>query len=123
MSKTLLLVDDEADARAIATLALNLKTDWTILQAGSGQEALNISAEQSPDLILLDMMMPEMDGRTTLKKLKADPKTQTIPVILVTAKVQPLAQSQIDPADVVTVFVKPFRPLELADEIRAALDW
>ena len=123
MSKTVLIVDDEDDARAIAVLALQMKTDWALLQASSGQQALEIAAAQRPDLILLDMMMPEMDGRATLAKLKQTPQTKDLPVILVTAKVQPLAQTGIEPTQVVTVFAKPFRPLTLAEQIRAALDW
>lgn len=123
MTKTVLIVDDEDDARAIATLALKMKTDWTLLQASSGQQALDLAATQQPDLILLDMMMPDMDGRATLKRIKDNPQTQQLPVILVTAKVQPLTQSGIDPEQVVAVFAKPFRPLTLADQIRAALSW
>ncbi|MGB3292648.1 MAG: response regulator [Phormidesmis sp.] len=123
MSKTVLIVDDEDDARAIAVLALQMKTDWTLLQARSGQQALEIAIAQHPDLILLDMMMPEMDGRATLTKLRQTPEIKNLPVILVTAKVQPLAQTGIEPAQVVTVFAKPFRPLALADQIRTALSW
>jgi CheY-like chemotaxis protein len=123
MSKTILIVDDEEDARAIAVLALQLKTDWTLLQANSGQQALEIAAAYQPDLILLDMMMPELDGRATLRKLKENPTTQNLPIILVTAKIQPLTQTDINPEHVVTVFSKPFRPLELADQIRTALSW
>lgn len=123
MSKTVLIVDDEDDARAIALLGLRMKTDWTLLEANSGQQALDMAAAQSPDAILLDMMMPEMDGKATLQKLKENPQTQTIPVILMTAKVQPLAQTGIVPDDVVTVFAKPFRPLTLATELREALSW
>ncbi|MEM9088178.1 MAG: response regulator [Cyanobacteria bacterium P01_F01_bin.53] len=123
MSKTVLVVDDEDDARAIALLGLRMKTDWTLLEANSGQQALDMAAAQAPDAILLDMMMPDMDGKATLKKLKENPQTQTIPVILMTAKVQPLAQTGIEPEDVVTVFAKPFRPLTLATELREALSW
>ncbi|MGB7085859.1 MAG: response regulator [Phormidesmis sp.] len=123
MSKTILIVDDEDDARSIAVLALQMKTDWTLLQASSGQQALAIAEQQQPDLILLDMMMPDMDGRATLTQLKANPKTQALPVILVTAKVQPLAQTGIAPDSVITVFAKPFRPLALAEQIRAVLSW
>ncbi len=123
MSKTVLIVDDEDDARAIALLGLRMKTDWTLLEANSGQQALDMAAAQAPDAILLDMMMPDMDGKATLQKLKENPQTQTIPVILMTAKVQPLAQTGIEPEDVVTVFAKPFRPLTLATELREALSW
>ena len=123
MSKTILIVDDEDDARAIAVLALQMKTDWTIIQATNGQQAIDIATEQPLDLILLDMMMPEMDGRATLQKIRERRQTQSIPIILVTAKVQPLSQTGIDPAQISAVFTKPFRPLELADQIRAALSW
>lgn len=123
MSKTILIVDDEDDARSITVLALQMKTDWALLQANSGQQALEVAAATQPDLILLDMMMPEMDGRATLAQLRQNPLTQELPVILVTAKVQPLAQTGINPAEVVTVFTKPFRPLRLADQIRTALNW
>ena len=123
MTKTILIVDDEDDARAIAVLALQMKTNWTLLQANNGQQALEIANQQQPDLILLDMMMPEMDGHATLQKIRENAQTQTIPVILVTAKVQPLSQTGIDPAQVSAVFTKPFRPLELAAQIRATLKW
>ncbi|MGD1896213.1 MAG: response regulator [Phormidesmis sp.] len=123
MSKTVLIVDDEEDALAIATLGLQMKTDWVLLQAGSGQQALDVSAEKVPDLILLDMMMPDMDGKATLAALKANPKTQSIAVILMTAKQEPLTQTGVDPEQVVTVFTKPFHPLSLAYEIRTVLGW
>ena len=69
------------------------------------------------------MMMPEMDGKLTLKHLREDANTQNIPVILVTAKIQPLDQSGIDPNEVTAVFTKPFRPLTLAQHIRDTLNW
>ena len=123
MSKTVLIVDDEDDARAIALLALQMKTDWTVLQASSGQQALDLARSQGADLIQLDLMMPDMDGRESLKQLKENPNTQPIPVILMTAKVQPLMQAGINADHIITTFTKPFRPLSLASEIRAALNW
>lgn len=123
MSKRILIVDDEDDARAIAQLALEMKTDWTVLSAASGQEAIDIAATQEPDVILLDMMMPDMDGRMTLQRLKADPATQAIPVILVTAKAQPSDQASFAELDIADLFAKPFRPLQLADQISQTLGW
>jgi CheY-like chemotaxis protein len=123
MSKRILIVDDEDDVRAIAQLGLEMGANWTVLAASSGREALEMAAIEQPDAILLDMMMPDMDGRETLNKLKADPKTQDIPVILVTAKVQPSDQSSFADLDVAAVLAKPFRPLQLADQIRDALAW
>jgi CheY-like chemotaxis protein len=122
MSQCVLLVDDEEDARSIIKLGLEMSTDWTILTASSGQEALTLAAEHHPDVILLDMMMPEMDGRVTLQHLKENPETCNIPVILATAKVQPAEAATFQELDVIAVFTKPVRPLELAEQILQALN-
>ncbi|MGJ3251654.1 MAG: response regulator [Elainellaceae cyanobacterium] len=123
MSKRILVVDDEEDVRAIAQLGLEMGANWAVISASSGQEALDIATTEQPDAILLDMMMPDMDGRATLSKLKANPQTHHIPVILVTAKVQLSDQSSFADLDVVAVFAKPFRPLQLADQVNEALGW
>lgn len=123
MSKCVLIVDDEEDVREITKLGLEMGTDWSILTAASGGEALLIAAEKAPDVILLDMMMPDLDGRATLQSLKADSRTQNIPVILVTAKAQSANASSFSCLDIVAVLAKPFRPLMLAQEIRKILRW
>ncbi|MBD0336000.1 MAG: response regulator [Cyanobacteria bacterium Co-bin13] len=123
MTKCILIVDDEEDIRAITKMALEMGTDWTILTASSGSEALEVAAASHPDTILLDMMMPEMDGRATLKRLKADAATQPIPVIMVTAKAQPSSLTEFEDLEVAAVLAKPFRPLKLAGEITAILGW
>nr|RNJ65967.1 MAG: response regulator [Leptolyngbya sp. IPPAS B-1204] len=122
MTKRVLLVDDEEDARTIAQLALEMSTDWTILTASSGPEAIRLAVSEHLDVILLDMMMPGMDGRTTLQQLKANPATQSIPVILATAKVQPSERASLEKLEVIAVFTKPIRPLELAEQILEALN-
>lgn len=121
MSKCVLIVDDEEDVRAIAQLGLEIGAGWKVLTASSGQEALVIAETNQPDVILLDLMMPDMDGRATLQQLKANPATQQIPVILVTAKIQPSDQENFAQLDVAAVFAKPFRPLKLAEQIDALL--
>ena len=123
MSKCVLLVDDEEDVRAIAKLGLEMGAGWKVLSASSGLEALEKATTHQPDVILLDMMMPDMDGRMTLQKLKESVATQKIPVILVTAKVQPSDQAGFAKLDVAAVFSKPFRPLALAQQINQALGW
>lgn len=120
MSKCVLIVDDEEDVRAIAQMGLEMATDWNVLCASSGEEGLAIAQTNQPDVILLDMMMPDMDGRATLQQLKANPATKHIPVILVTAKVQS-SQDNFNELDVAAVFAKPFRPLKLAEQIDAIL--
>ncbi|MBD2341726.1 response regulator [Calothrix sp. FACHB-156] len=123
MSRNILIVDDEEDVQAIAKLGLELGAGWNVLTACCGQDALNIAAKSPVDVILLDMMMPDMDGRTTLQKLKANPATKEIPVILLTAKVQESDQDCFTGLDVAAIFAKPFRPLKLAGQISEALGW
>lgn len=122
MSKCVLIVDDEEDIRAIAQMGLEMGAGWHVLTAGSGKEALSMAATHQPDVILLDMMMPDMDGRATLQQLKANSATRRIPVILVTAKVQSSAQESFAGLDVAAVFSKPFRPLTLAEQVVKALE-
>lgn len=117
-NKTILIVDDEEDVRAITQMGLEMSVGWTVLSANSGKEALKIAAEQQPDVILLDWMMPDMDGRMTLQHLKLNPQTQTIPVILVTAKEQ-----NSENLEIAAMISKPFRPLKLAEQIKEALGW
>ncbi|MEH2114726.1 response regulator [Nostoc sp.] len=123
MSRNILIVDDEEDVQAIAKLGLEMGAGWNVLTACSGREALNIAANSKLDVILLDMMMPDMDGRATLQQLKANPVTKPIPVILLTAKVQESDRESFHGLDVAAVFAKPFRPLKLAAQISEALGW
>ncbi|MEH2202534.1 MAG: response regulator [Nostoc sp.] len=123
MSRNILIVDDEEDVQAIAKLGLEMGAGWNVLTACSGREALNVAANSKLDVILLDMMMPDMDGRATLQQLKANPVTNSIPVILLTAKVQESDQESFAGLDVAAVFAKPFRPLKLAAQISEALGW
>ncbi|MBE9166834.1 response regulator [Pleurocapsales cyanobacterium LEGE 06147] len=121
MSKFILVVDDEEDVRAIAKLGLEMAANWQVLIASSGKEAVDLAQTHQPDLILLDLMMPDWDGRTTLAKLKTNPATKAIPVILMTAKTQQSTQEELAELDVVAVFTKPFRPLQLPAQIKEVL--
>lgn len=122
MSRQVLVVDDADDIRAIAQLGLEMSRDWTVLTATSGPEALALAASHQPDVILLDLMMPEMDGKATLQSLKSNATTEQIPVILLTAKQSSLSQ-QAQTLGAAAVLTKPFRPLLLADEICQILGW
>ncbi|MBE8997149.1 MULTISPECIES: response regulator [unclassified Nostoc] len=121
MNRNILIVDDEEDVRAIAKLGLEMAAGWNVLTASSGQEALKVAATYKPDVILLDMMMPDMDGRATLQQLKANPATKKIPVILLTAKLQQSDRESFTDMDVAAIFAKPFRPLKLAEQINEVL--
>jgi CheY-like chemotaxis protein len=123
MTKCVLVVDDEEDIRAITQMGLEMGAGWTVLTAGSGEEALAIAAANQPDVILLDVMMPDMDGWATLQQLKANPATQQIPVILATAKIQPSERENFTDLEVAAIFTKPFRPLQLANQIMAAVNF
>ncbi|PHJ55342.1 chemotaxis protein CheY [Nostoc linckia z18] len=123
MNRSILIVDDEEDVQAIAKLGLEMGAGWNVLTACSGQEALKVASNFKLDVILLDMMMPDMDGRATLQQLKANPVTHSIPVILLTAKVQDSDRDSFTGLDVAAVFAKPFRPLKLAGQISEALGW
>jgi len=117
MTKSILIVDDEEDIRALIQLGLEMQAGWKVLNSNSGEEAIQIAATQQPDVILLDLMMPNMDGKATLQKLKSDPKTQKIPVILMTAKSKSSVEESLANLDVAAIFTKPLRPLNLAQQI------
>ena len=123
MSHTLLLVDDEDDIREVAQLSLEMTAGWEVHTASSGAQALAAARALKPEAILLDVMMPEMDGPTTVRHLKADPETAGIPVILLTAKVQPSDRRAFEDLGVVGVLAKPFDPMALAGEVAAVLGW
>jgi CheY-like chemotaxis protein len=123
MSKTLLLIDDDDDIREIAQLSLELGAGWTVLSAASGAEGIEVAREKRPDAILLDVMMPVLDGPATLAKLREDERTKSIPVVFLTAKARPAERDRLAGLDVAGVLPKPFDPMTLADQLQAALGW
>jgi CheY-like chemotaxis protein len=121
--KRILIVDDEEHIREIATVSLELTGHWEIATAGSGAEAIRVAQQLMPDAILLDVMMPEMDGPTTFQRLQEDPATKDIPVIFLTAKVQAADRRRFATLGVRSMIAKPFDPLRLAGEVAQALEW
>jgi CheY-like chemotaxis protein len=118
-----LIVDDEEDIRQVAALSLETVAGWQVSTAMSGNEGLERARADRPDAILLDVMMPEMDGLATLKRLQDDPRTSMIPVLLLTAKVQGADQRRFANLGVAAVLSKPFDPLTLAHQVSSALGW
>jgi CheY-like chemotaxis protein len=112
-----LLVDDEPHIRRIGELSLKGVGKWIAVLASSGAEALTIAEQQKPDLILLDVMMPGMDGPATLQLLRASEATAGIPVIFMTAKVQKHEVDKYLAAGAVGVIPKPFDPMALPAQI------
>lgn len=123
MPRRILIIDDEEDIREVAALSLETVAGWEVLLAGSGVAGIAKAEEQQPDAILLDVMMPGMDGPTTFRELRANPNTTRIPVILLTAKVQAADQKRFSDLGVSAVMFKPFDPLALATDIAKALGW
>ena len=123
MTKRILLIDDDEDIREVAQLALESVGGWQVLTAASGREGIAIATDEQPDAILLDIMMPDMDGIATFKNLQDHPKTQNIPVILLTAKVQTPDQRRFLDLGINTLIAKPFDPMNLADQVAGLLGW
>jgi CheY-like chemotaxis protein len=118
---TILLVDDEPDIRTIAELSLSQVGGWQTLLAASGAEAVAMARSRRPDLILLDVMMPEMDGVATFQALAGDEATRDIPVIFMTARVQNHERERYVGFGAAGVIAKPFDPMRLPDDIRGIL--
>ena len=114
----ILYVEDEPDIQAVAKLALEQVGRFTLEVCSSGQEALDKAEKFSPQLMLLDVMMPEMDGPTTLKKLRGIAGLEDIPVIFMTARVQPHELQEYMEMGAIDVVAKPFDPMMLSYQIR-----
>lgn len=121
--RKILIIDDEDDIREVAALSLEAIAGWEILTASSGAQGILIAAAQQPDAILMDVMMPEVDGPTTFGLMKQNPAVAGIPVLLLTAKVQGVDQRRFANLGVSAVLFKPFDPLTLAQQISDALGW
>lgn len=116
-----LYAEDEPDIREVVQFALE-DEGFELISCTSGREALQQAPNVKPDLILLDVMMPDLDGTTTLSRLRAFPHLATTPVIFMTAKVQTAEIAHYKSAGALGVIVKPFDAMGLADEIRRLLE-
>ncbi len=114
----ILHVDDEPDIRELVDMSLALNPDFQVRACSSGAEAIETAAEWSPYLILLDVMMPGMDGPTTLTKLRKNQKTSEIPVVFMTARAQAREVEQFISLGAQGVISKPFDPMTLASQLQ-----
>ena len=121
LPKHILLVDDEEDIREVAALSLEAVGGWRVSSVGDGAGAIAIALAERPDAILLDVMMPDLDGPTTFGRLQEDARTRDIPVILLTAKAQGTDRRRFAALDVAGTLTKPFDPMTLPDQIMALL--
>jgi len=118
--KSVLVVDDEEDIREVAALSFEL-AGWQVVTATSGRDGIAAAIAAPPDVILLDVMMPELDGPGTYALLQADARTREIPVVFLTAKVQNADKRRYAESGVRGVIAKPFDPLTLPAEVESIL--
>jgi CheY-like chemotaxis protein len=121
MTTTVLVIDDEEDVRYIVRMSLGRMGRMTVLEAETGAEGIELAKSERPDFILLDMMMPGMDGAAVFRALAAAPETAGIPVIFLTAAVMAYEVERLKELGAKAVIRKPFDPLSLGNQIAAIL--
>lgn len=118
----ILYVDDESDIREVAEMALGLEPAFEILTASCGHEGLDKARSFLPDLIMLDVMMPGMDGPSTLAAARADSALADIPVVFITARTQTHQVAELMSLGALGVIPKPFDPMTLAGQVSRFLE-
>jgi two-component system OmpR family response regulator len=117
--QSLMYVDDDDDIREIVELALGLDGSMRVNSSSGGEQALAEMRAQLPDLVVLDVMMPGMDGPSILRRMRADPQLQHIPVIFMTAKANSQEAASFSDLSAIGVIAKPFDPMALGAQVRA----
>jgi CheY-like chemotaxis protein len=123
VTRRVLVVDDDELLCEVAQTALELIGGWEVSTAQSGHQAQQLAVAEHPDAILLDVMMPGVDGPSTVAALRADPATQDIPIIFLTAKMPSEDQQEWRALNLAGVIPKPFDPMTLATDMAALLGW
>ena len=116
--RSVLYVDDEPDIREIVALALGLDGTLAVRTCESGVSAIAAALERLPDLVLLDVMMPDLDGPATLARFRAEPTLASVPVVFVTAKTMPSELQRFGALGAAGVISKPFDPMRLLEQVR-----
>jgi CheY-like chemotaxis protein len=123
MTRRILLIEDEDDIREVAQASLELTRGWDVHAANSGAKGIDMARSLTPDAVLLDVMMPDMDGPATFTELKNDPRTSQIPVVFLTAKVHSSERMRFMDMGARGVLAKPFDPMTLGDDVARLLGW
>jgi CheY-like chemotaxis protein len=124
MSRDVLVVDDDDSVREITQMSLEAVAGWTVRAASGGMQALELLRERLPEAVLLDVMMPGMDGPATFRAMQEDPALRDVPVVFLTAKMQVGGGAQPwDGLDIAGVIPKPFDPMSLATQVAALVGW
>jgi CheY-like chemotaxis protein len=123
VKRRILVVDDDDATREAAALSLHTMAGWNVVEAYCGAQAIETATKDQPDAILLDVMMPAMDGPAMVAKLRSVRATSHIPIVLLTGKVQALEDGSLSHLPVAAILAKPFDPLTLAKQVAEALGW
>ena len=121
--KRLLIIDDDEAIQLIVKFGINIATEWEVISASAGNLGIEIAKRELPDAILLDVMMPGIDGIATCRALQTDRITANIPVILMTATIQAAQSSQFHDLGISGIITKPFNSLDLPAQISKILNW
>jgi two-component system, OmpR family, alkaline phosphatase synthesis response regulator PhoP len=122
-TKRVLIIDDEETIQTVVQFGIRMTAGWDVFTASSALKGIQTAQIEQPDVILLDVMMPDMDGIATFKALQSHPDTKHIPVIFLTAKAQTSEKRQFHDLGVSGVITKPFNSLDLPDQIAKILHW
>ena len=123
MPRRFVIVEDEKDIRAILRHAIELIKGWSVLEAADGAAGLELIRHELPDAILLDVMMPLVDGRELFRRLCQDGATRSIPVIFITASLQRHEIQSLEELCPVAILAKPFDPIAIVRTISELLSW
>jgi CheY-like chemotaxis protein len=123
MSRTVLIVDDEPDIREVAKLSLEAIGGWRVLTASGGREGVEQAVAERPDAMLLDAMMPDLDGPATLGLLRERLSAEELPVVMLTAKARGLGADRLEEIGAQGLIAKPFDPMRLHEQLAALLGW
>jgi CheY-like chemotaxis protein len=121
--KCILVIDDEDGIRDLIRFSLEALTDWDVLTAASGAEGLAIAQDHPPDAILLDMMMPDLDGMATFSLFQHNPIFQNIPTVFLTAKAFATEHNELLALGIAGVITKPFKAQILVNQLKQCLGW
>ncbi len=122
-ARRILVIDDDDSIREVAQASLEMVGGHDILTAAAGADGIERARDERPDAILLDVMMPGLDGPATFARLQSDPVTREIPVILLTAKLQAADRTRYEQLGVRGLLAKPFDPMKLPGEVAEILGW
>jgi CheY-like chemotaxis protein len=121
--RKVLVVDDDPDLRRLGEISLSKVARWDVVVGSSGREAVALAAAHVPDVVLLDVSMPDMDGPAALAEIRRDPRSASIPVVFITARALPQEIDALLALGAAGVMTKPFDAVRLAERLSALLGW